>query len=79
MGMQQRECTPDEGSLWRERYTDGYSTGRGDGRANRAPRMELVTIPAEVPGENGSQYVARHVGIAREIGYTRGYRFASGT
>ena len=71
----QRECTEDEAQLWHRRYTDGYQAGRGDGRWNRVPRIPLIEIPAEVPCESGAAYVARHVGIAWEIGYARAYRY----
>lgn len=74
----QRECTEAEGQLWQERHGDGYRAGRGDGRWNRAPRIDLIDIPPELPGECGAQYVARHVGIAWEIGYTHAYRYEAG-
>jgi len=67
------ECTAEQAGLWAERYQDGYRTGRGDARWNAAPRIELIAIPAEVAYETGAQYVARHVSIAWQIGYTRAY------
>jgi hypothetical protein len=71
------ECTPQEGERWREQYSDGYSTGRGDVRWGAPPRIQLITVPGEMPGETGAEYVARHVGRAWEIGYTRAYQFDS--
>jgi hypothetical protein len=66
----QRECTPEESQLWRERYSDGYKAGRGDVQWNSVRGDLVIDIPAELPGECGAQYVARHVGIAWQIGYT---------
>jgi hypothetical protein len=71
----QAECTPEQGDLWSERYQDGYQAGRGDARFGRDPRMEVVTVPAEVPFENGAQYVARHVEQAWAIGYASAWRY----
>ena len=73
--MIQRECTPEEGQLWQERYGDGYAAARGDILWNAGPRIDLIEIPAELPGECGAQYAARHVGQAWEIGYTAAWRF----
>lgn len=70
-----RMCTPEEGQRWQHDYSEGYRVGRGDARWNAAPRIGLIEIPAELPGEYGAQYVARCVGIAWQIGYTRAYRF----
>jgi hypothetical protein len=67
----QRECTPQEGQTWHDRYSVGYRLGRDDLIIRRTVRESwLIEIPAELPGENGAQYVARHVEIARQIGYT---------
>jgi hypothetical protein len=66
----ERECTPEESQLWRDRYSDGYQAGRGDVKWNSVRGDLIVDIPPEVPGECGARYVARHVGIAWEIGYT---------
>ena len=69
----QRECTAEEGQRWQERHGEGYRVGRGDARCGRE-RIDLINVPPERPAEEtGAQYVARHVGIAWEIGYTRGY------
>ena len=70
-----RECTPEEGQRWQHDYTEGYRVGRGDVRWNQAPRIPLIEIPPEDPFESGAVYVARHVGIAWQIGYTRAYRY----
>ena len=73
----QREATAGESAQWQERYGDGYQAGRGDARWNRGPRDGALTeIPAELPGETGAQYVARHVALAWRIGYTRAWDFA---
>lgn len=69
----QPEATADVGQLWRERYSDGYRTGRGDAHWGAAPRIDLIVMPAEVAYETGAEYVARHVAIAWQIGYTRAY------
>lgn len=71
----QRECTPEEGQHWQAQHSDGYRAGRGDARFARGPRIDLIEVPPEIPGECGSRYVARHVGQAWEIGYTRGYLY----
>ena len=73
----QRECTSEESQRWRRDYTDGYQAGRGDARWNAAARIPLIVIPPEVPSESGAAYVARHLGIAWQIGYTRAYRFGT--
>lgn len=74
--MRQRECTAEEGERWRRDRGDGYQAGRGDGRWNRPPRIPLIEVPPDLPGECGAQYVARHVGIAWQMGYAEGYRYA---
>jgi hypothetical protein len=71
-----RECTPEEGQRWQRDHSDGYATGRADGYWHRAPRIELIKIPPDIPGETGAAYVARHVGIAWQIGYSAAYRYA---
>ncbi|HMH89936.1 MAG TPA: hypothetical protein VK586_02500 [Streptosporangiaceae bacterium] len=71
----QRECTAEEAAVWRARHSDGYQAGRGDARCGHGNRFELIEVPAELPGENGAQYAARHVGIAWEIGYTSAWRY----
>lgn len=73
-----RECTPGEGQRWQAQHGDGYRVGAGDARADRAPRIQLIPVPAEIPGETGSRYVARHVAQAWPIGYTTGYAWTSG-
>ena len=73
--MRQADCTPEQGEQWQARYGDGYAAGRGDARWGRQPRIALIEIPAEIPGETGSQYVARHVEQAWEIGYSRAWRY----
>jgi len=76
----QRECTAEEGELWTARYTEGYRCGRSDMRSStghlRWPER-VISIPADVPGESGAQYVARHFGIAWQIGYSRAYLYYS--
>jgi hypothetical protein len=74
----QRECTAEEGAEWQRRFSEGYRLGRDDVRWNAAPRMPLVTLPPDDPYETGSQYVARHVSRAFEIGYTRAYAYETG-
>lgn len=74
--MRQRECTPEEAQRWTREHSDGYQAGRGDGRWGRAPRIPLIEIPPDLPGECGAQYVARHIGIAWQIGYSGAYRYA---
>ncbi len=69
----QRECTPEEAQLWQARFGDGLSHGHSDGRWNREPRIPLMDQPADIPGECGAQYVARHVAIAWELGYSHAY------
>lgn len=70
-----RECTPDEGAQWQERYTTGYCHGRSD-TLNGDVRWDVVTeIPAEIPGETGARYVARHLDLAYRIAYTRAVAF----
>jgi hypothetical protein len=69
------ECTAEQGAEWQAKYSDGYRAARSDVLWNADPRIALVTIPPEMPGETGAEYVARHVGQAWEIGYTAGYRF----
>jgi len=73
--MTHRECTAEEGQQWQRDHSGGYAAGRGDGRQDRAPRTGLIGIPADVPGETGASYVARHLGIAWQIGYSAAYRF----
>jgi hypothetical protein len=68
-------CTPEQATQWQDNYQEGYRTGRGDVRWNAEPRIPLIDIPAEDPYETGSRYVARNVGIAWEIGYTRAYTY----
>lgn len=74
--MTHRECTAGEARRWTHDHSDGQAAGRGDGRWNRAPRVPLIDIPADIPGETGAAYVARHVGIAWQIGYSAAYRYA---
>ena len=74
--MAHRECTPEEAQTWTREHGDGQAVGRGDGRLNRPPRIPLIEIPPDLPGECGAQYVARHVGIAWQLGYSRAYRYA---
>jgi len=74
--MAHRECTPEEAQRWTREHRDGYAAGRGDGRWGRAPRIDLIEVPPDIPGETGSAYVARHVGIAWQIGYSSGYEYA---
>ena len=74
--MSHRECTAEEGQRWQHDHSDGYAAGRGDGRWDRAPRIPLIDIPPDIPGETGSAYVARHVGNAWAIGYATGYQYA---
>lgn len=71
----QAECTEEQGATWRERHSDGYQAGRGDARRGHGNRFELIEVPAELPGENGAQYVARHVGIAWSIGYAEAWAY----
>ena len=73
--MTHRECTPEEGQRWQQDHSAGYAAGRGDGRWERVPRIALIDVPADVPGETGSSYVARHLGIAWQIGYSSAYRY----
>ncbi len=72
------ECTPEQNERWRTQYSEGYRVGRGDVQWNAEPRIPLVSIPAEMPGETGAEYVAKHAGLAWQIGYARAYRFESG-
>ena len=72
------ECTPEQGEQWQAQYGDGYAAGRGDGRRGGDRDGALIDIPAEAPGETGAEYVARHLGSAWRIGYTRGYLFTRG-
>ena len=71
----QRECTPAEGKCWQEQRCEGYRVARGDILWDQEPRIPLVGEPAEVPGETGAQYVARHVGQAWELGYAAAWRW----
>lgn len=71
----QPECTAAQGATWQARHSDGYQAGRGDTRRGHGNRIALIDVPPELPGENGAQYVARHVGIAWEIGYTEAWRY----
>jgi hypothetical protein len=73
----QRECTADEGAAWQRLFGDGYATGRGDARRGHGNRFPVIDVPAELPGENGARYVARHVGIAWEIGYANAWAWYS--
>lgn len=73
--MARNECTAEQGTQWQERYGAGYRAARSDVLWNADPRIALVVIPPELPGETGATYVARHVGQAWAIGYTAGYRF----
>ena len=70
-----RECTAEQAAQWTARYSDGYKAGRGDAKWGQPRDGALVDIPAEVPGECGSVYAARHLGIAWRIGYTDGWTF----
>lgn len=74
-----RECSAEESELWRAEYTEGYRVGRGDAHALPYPRVRegwlLPSIPAELPGETGAQYVARNVSQARQVGYTRAWLY----
>jgi hypothetical protein len=75
-----RECTEQEGAQWRDGYTEGYRVGRGDALCSNGWPHDgwlIPEIPAEVPGENGAQYVTRHVSLARQIGYTSAWRYYS--
>jgi len=72
----QRECTEAEGALWQERFTAGYSHGRQDAKWNQVRADVLCDVPAELPGETGARYVARHVDLAYRIGYTGAVRYA---
>lgn len=76
--MPRTECTAEQGQQWRDQYTDGYRAGRGDARGNAAPRVPLISVPPEIPGETGAEYVARYVEQAWPIGYASGYRFEAG-
>jgi hypothetical protein len=69
----QRECSAEEGQRWQSRFGEGYRAGRDDVRWNAGPRIPLIEVPEEHPGECGAQYVARYVDLAWEIGYTRAY------
>ena len=74
--VMQRECTPDEGVRWQERFTAGYSHGRQDARWSQVrPDVVLAEIPAELPFETGAQYVARYCDLAYRIGYTGAVRW----
>ena len=70
---QARECTAEEGKRWQERYTTGYVHGKSDTLNPHAViRADLlIDVPAEIPGECGARYVARHLELAYAIGYTR--------
>jgi hypothetical protein len=70
-----REATPEESALWQARYGSGYSRGRTDGQWGDVDGCLLIDVPGEIPGECGSRYVARHLGIAYQIGYTRGVQY----
>ena len=74
----QRECTLEEGQRWQAQYSEGYRVARGDIRWNQPPRVALVAVPEELPFECGAQYVARHVGQAWVIGYTRAWEWELG-
>jgi len=74
----QREATADESAQWQRQYTAGYEHGRSDARFQPGPRDgALIDIPAEVPGETGAQYVARHLPVAWRVGYARAWEFYS--
>lgn len=72
----QRECTAQEGERWQRRYSEGYQMGKSDARWNQPARIQIIPKPPELPYECGSQYVARHVSQAWEIGYSDAWRFA---
>jgi hypothetical protein len=70
------ECTAEQAQQWERRFSDGYRAARGDIGGNAGPRIELAPgVPADVPGENGAEYVARHVGRAWEIGYVSAWEY----
>jgi hypothetical protein len=73
--MARSECTAEQGAQWQEGYSAGYRASRSDVQWNAEPRIALVEIPPELPGETGAEYVARHAGQAWAIGYTAGYRY----
>jgi hypothetical protein len=68
-------CTQEQAAQWSDQFGEGYRVGRGDARWNAAPRIPLIEVPAEIPGETGSRYVTRYVHLAFAIGYTRAYRY----
>jgi hypothetical protein len=72
--MARNECTPEQGQEWQTRHGDGYSAARGDITWNQPPRIALIDIPPETPGETGAEYVAQHVDKAWAIGYTSAWR-----
>ena len=74
--MTHRQCTPEEARQWTRDHSDGYAAGRGDGRWGRAPRVPLIDVPPDIPGETGAAYVARHLSNAWQIGYSGAYRYA---
>lgn len=76
--MARVECTPEQSVLWQDKFSDGYRTARGDIQWNAGPRVDLVPIPAEVAGETGAEYVARHVSQAWMIGYASAWRWEYG-
>ena len=71
----QRECTPEEAAKWVSDRNEGYVRGLWDARQSRLPAVPIGDAPAEVPGECGAQYVARHVGIAWQLAYVEGWRW----
>lgn len=74
--MAHRECTPEEAERWTREHSDGYATGRSDGRWSRPPRIQLIEVPPDLPCETGSQWAARHLESAWAIGYSSAYRYA---
>lgn len=71
-----RGTSPRPLTRWVEQRTEGYRVACGDILWNQPPRVPLVSEPAEVPGECGAQYVARHVDRAWELGYAAAWRWA---
>ena len=69
------ECTAEQGQQWSDQFGEGYRVGRGDARWNSGPRIPLIDVPADIPGESGAQYVTRWAHLAWQIGYTRAYRY----
>ena len=69
------ECTAAQGEQWQAQYGEGYAVGRRCAQWGDSREGALIDIPPEVPGECGSVYAARHLGIAWRIGYTDGWTF----